>query len=136
MTLSMSLFQSLPARFFSVANSFGPCNLTCGSSISKLSSSNTSIQQFLSTTCVSRSAASTGAQLSAITAIVGSTFLRIDISSSPFSRGQSSASLLSKNTDKPQQDEHTQWHTEKPQDKTLSHGAHAFLPFLTSDSLQ
>src|ERR1043165_3349477 len=61
MTLWMSLFQFLflPSRFFNDAYSFGPCSLTWGSSASYLLSSNTSIQQFLSTDFVSRSAAST-----------------------------------------------------------------------------
>src|SRR5580765_4062237 len=59
MTLWISLFQSLPLRFFRDAYSLGPSTLTCGSSASYLVSSNTSIQQFLSTSCSSMSAAST-----------------------------------------------------------------------------
>ena len=42
-TLSMSLFQFFPFTSESEANSFGPCTLTCGSFMSKSSSSNNSI---------------------------------------------------------------------------------------------
>src|SRR6476646_6967729 len=59
MILWISLFQSLPLRFFRDAFSLGPSTLTCGSSASYLVSSNTSIQQFLSTIFISTSAAST-----------------------------------------------------------------------------